>query len=188
MKKVEQAFNKLIFMEMVFSIIFALLGLIIFLKSEMTNRVVGTLMGTFFVISGIMSITSFVDKNKIKLFHYNIIFGILSIIIGIFILFSPLSIINSINIILGIWLTITSINKIVYFIYLKKIKEESNKLFLVSAILLLFLGIMIIVNPFRSIVITKTIGLFIMLYNAVNINSLVLLKRRAKNLLKLITK
>ena len=100
-------------------------------------------------------------------------------------MFNPLSILNFLNITLGIWLVVESLNKISYFLALKKAQESSNKVILVSAILLFFLGIMIIVNPFRSIVITKTVGIFVMLYNIVNLNDLVLLKRRSKNFLKL---
>ncbi len=185
MKKMEQAFHKIIFTEMVFSVIYAIVGLIIFLYSDMTNKTVGLLIGTFLLINGFLTIFTSIDKTKIKLFHYNLFFGIASIILGIFIMFNPLSILNFLNITLGIWLVVESLNKIFYFFSLKKIKENSSKVILVSGILLLFLGIMIIVNPFRSTVITKTVGIFVMLYNIVNLNDLVLLKRRSKNFLKL---
>lgn len=185
MKKIEEGFNKIIMSEMIFSIAYALFGLLVFLKSEMTNKAVGIVIGTFFLIYGIMSIFTFIDKNKIRMFHFNIFFGILSIILGIFIMFNPLSILNILNISLGIWLVVEGINKFVYFIYLKKVGDISSKVLLVSSIMLLFLGIIIIINPFRSIVITRTIGIFIMLYNILNLNDLVLLKRRGKKFLKL---
>ncbi len=185
MKKIEQAFHKIIFTEMVFSVIYAILGLIIFLYSDMTNKTVGLLIGIFLLINGFLTIFTFIDKAKINLFHYNLFFGIASIILGIFIMFNPLSILNFLNITLGIWLVVESLNKIFYFFSLKKIKESSSKVILVSAILLFFLGITIIVNPFRSTVITKSVGVFVMLYNIVNLNDLVLLKRRSKNFLKL---
>lgn len=142
-------------------------------------------MGTFLLVAGILNLFSFIDKSKIKLFHYNFLFGILNILLGLFVMFNPLSILNFLNITLGIWLVVESINKIVYFVYLKKVEEESSKIVLASAILFLILGIMIIVNPFRSIVITRTVGIFIILCNVLNLNDLVLLKRRSKNFLKL---
>lgn len=185
MKKLEKKFNKIILAEMGFSVMFALLGLIIFLKSEMTNSVVGTLVGVFFLISGIIQIYTFIDKSKIKLFRFNIISGILNFVLGIFIMLNPLSIINFLNISLGIWLLVDGLNKLILFINLKKVEEESNKIILASTLLLIFMGIIIIINPFRSLVITKTIGIFIMLYNVLNINDLVLLKKRSKNFIKL---
>lgn len=185
LKKVTESFQKIIFIEMFFSILYALLGLVVFLNSEMTNKMIGLLIGTFFLISGILSIFTFVDKNKIRLFRWNLIFGILSLLLGILIMFNPLSIVNFLNITLGIWLIVEAFNKIVYFTYLKKVGEESGKILLVSSILFFFLGIMIILNPFRSLLITKTIGIFIILYNILNLNDLVLLKRRSKNFLKL---
>lgn len=185
MKKLEQGFQKIIFMEMVYAIVFAIIGLIITLNSEMTNKVVGLLMGAFLLVLGILNLFSFIDKNKIKLFHYNFIFGILNILLGIFVMFNPLSIVNFLNITLGIWFVVEGINKMVYFAYLKKVGEGSSKVIFVSSILFLLLGILIIINPFRSIVITKTVGIFIILCNILNLNDLVLLKRRSKNFLKL---
>ncbi len=185
MKKLEQSFQKIIYIEMVYAVIYAIIGLIIAINSEMTNKAVGLLMGTFLLVAGILNLFSFIDKSKIKLFHYNFLFGILNILLGLFVMFNPLSILNFLNITLGIWLVVESINKIVYFVYLKKVEEESSKIVLASAILFLILGIMIIVNPFRSIVITRTVGIFIILCNVLNLNDLVLLKRRSKNFLKL---
>lgn len=184
MKKIEKGFSQIIFTEMTFSVLYALLGLIIFLKSEMTNRFVGILIGTFFLINGILAIYTYIEKNKIKLFHYNLWFGIVSIVLGILIMFNPLSIINVLNILLGAWLVVEGMNKGIYFWVLKRIGEGSNKIFLVSAILLLFLGITIIVNPFSTMLITKTVGIFIILYNVLNLNDLILLKRRGKQFLK----
>ncbi len=185
MKKIEQSFQKIIFTEMVFSVVYAIIGLIIFLKSEMTNTTVGLIIGTFFFIAGCIAIFSFIDKNKIKLFRFNIVFGILSILLSIFIMFNPLAIIDILNISLGIWLVVGGIHKIVYFMFLKKVGEESNKIFFVSSLLFIFLGILIILNPFRSMIITKTVGIFIILYNILNLNDLVLLKRRGNKFLKL---
>ncbi len=100
-------------------------------------------------------------------------------------MFNPLTIINILNIAFGIWLVVEGLNKFIYFIYLKKEKEKSNRIFLVSALLLLLLGTLIIINPFRTMVITKTVGIFIMLYNILNLNDLVLLKRRGKKIIAL---
>lgn len=185
MKKIEQAFNKILFTEMIYSVVYAIIGFIIFLKSEMTNTVVGMLIGTFLIINGILSLFSFINRNKFKLFRCNILFGIIKIILGIFILFSPLSILNFLNILLGVVLLVESSNKIVYFLYLRKVKENSSKMILASAVLFMLLGIMILLNPFRTLIITKIVGIFIMLYNILNINDLVLLKKRSQKFLQL---
>lgn len=185
MKNIEKSFQKIIFIEMVFSVLYALLGLFIFLNSEITNKIVGVCMGTFFIISGIASIFSFIEKSKIKIFHYNIVFGIASVVVGIFSMLNPLSIVNFLNISIGIWLLIESINKFIYFLFLRKVNSKSANILLVSSLLLLILAILIIVNPFRSMVITKTVGIFIILYNILNLNDLVLLKRRGNKILQL---
>ena len=184
MKKLEERFNQIILLEMGFSIIYGILGLIVFLKSEMTNNIAGILIGTFFLISGIIEIFTFIDKTKIKLFKSNLLVGIINILLGIFIMLNPLTIINILNIGFGIGLLLEGINKLILYIKLKKAGEDSHRIFLVSALLLIFMGIIIIINPFRSLVITQTIGIFVILYNIVNLNNLVLLKKRSKKFLK----
>lgn len=184
MKKMETAFQKIIMTEMVFSVVYALFGLIVVLNSDMTNKVVGLLIGTFLLIAGMIHVFSFIEKSKIRLFHYNIVFGVLDILLGILIMFNPLSIINFLNITLGIWLIVESANKIVYFFYLKKAGEPSRRILLSSSVLFLFLGVMILINPFRNIVITQTVGMFIILYNVLNLSDLVLLKKKSKKFLK----
>ena len=181
MKKIEQEFNKIILIEMTFSVMYALLGLFIFLKSETTNKTVGLLIGTFFLIYGFIELFSFFNKKKLTLFRYNLIFGILNLIIGIFIMFNPLSILNILNLSLGIGLLLDGVNKMVYFFYIKKWDKKSSRILIASGLLIIFLGIMIIINPFLTLVITKTIGIFIILYNILNLNDLVLLKRKFKN-------
>ncbi len=181
MKKIEQEFNKIILIEMTFSVMYALLGLFIFLKSETTNKTVGLLIGTFFLIYGLIELFSFFNKKKLTLFRYNLIFGILNLIIGIFIMFNPLSILNILNLSLGIGLLLDGVNKMVYFFYIKKWDKKSSRILIASGLLIIFLGIMIIINPFLTLVITKTIGIFIILYNILNLNDLVLLKRKFKN-------
>ncbi len=181
MKKIEQEFNKIILIEMTFSVIYTLLGLFVFLKSDTTNKTVGLLIGTFLLIYGLIELFSFFNKNKLTLFRYNLIFGILNLILGIFIMFNPLSILNILNLSLGIGLWLEGINKMVYFFYIKKLDKKSSKILVASGLLLIFLGIMIIINPFRTLVITKTVGIFIILYNILNLNDLVLLKRKFHN-------
>lgn len=186
MKKMEERFNKIMLIEIAYSLLYGIFGLILCLKSEIANTTVGILIGIFFLIAGCMQIYTFIDKTKIKLFKYNIGLGILDIILGIFIMLDPLTLINILNISLGIWILIEGIYRISYFYRFKKVGEESNKILLASALLFIFMGVLIIFNPFRSIVITRTIGIFIILYSILNINNLVLLKRRSKHFLKLL--
>lgn len=185
MKKVEQSFHRLILLEIVYSVIYIIVGFILFLKSEMAIFTVGILIGTFLVMAGILNIFTFIEKSKIRLFHYNFIFGILNIMLGVITMLNPFSTLNVLNIALGIGLIIESIHKIIYFLYLRKGKEPYCIIIVTTGILYLFLGITIIINPFRNIFITKALGVFIILYNILNLNDLVLLKRRSEKVLKL---
>lgn len=181
MKEIEKKFGKIIWVEMAYAVVFAILGLIIFLNSEMTNHVVGLLLGTFLLIAGSVEIFAFLDKSRIRLFRPGLGIGIIDLVLGIFIMLNPLETINILNIGLGIWMLVIGIQKFIIFFLLKRAKEEYSKLFLTSAVLLIFMGIIVLMNPFRSLVITKTIGIFIMLSNIINISDLMLLKEEENN-------
>ncbi len=181
MKKIEQEFNKIILIKISFSVVFALLGIGIVLKSDTTNKTVGLLIGTFFLIYGWIQLFSFFNKKKLTLFRYDIIFGLLNLMAGLFIMFNPFSLLNILNLSLGIEFIIDGINKCVYFFYIKKWDKKSSKILLASSLSFLFLSIIIIINPFPTLVITKTVGIFILLTNILNLNHLVLLKRKFNN-------
>ena len=59
-----------------------------------------------------------------------------------------------------------------------------KNIILVSSILLMLLGIMLIFNPFTTIVITQIVGTFILLDNIINLNDLVLLRRNSKKIIE----
>ena len=103
-----------------FFIVLLVIAVIIAVKTEMTNKIVGILIGICFLLFGLYYIYMTFEKNKMKLFHYNYIFGILSILLGIFIIFNPFTLLNFLNLSLGIWFIMESINKFIYFIYLRK--------------------------------------------------------------------
>lgn len=185
MKKIEEAFNNIILKEIIYSVIYGLFGLFIYLKSDITNKTVGLLIGVFLLVYGSFLIYTNISKIKIKFFRYNLVLGILNLVLAIFILLNPLSLLNVLTLTLAIWLLLLGINKILYFIELKSIKEDSRRIVLVSAILYIIFGILLIINPFRTQVVTKTVGVFILVSNILNINDLILLKKRSKNFLKL---
>lgn len=184
MKKIEETFKDVIFKEIVIAVCYFLLGFIIFIKSDMTNIVVGLLIGLFLLINSAFLVYTSIMKIKIKAFRYNFIFGIIGFILAIFIMFNPLKILNILNITLGIFLIIEAVNKLILYKYLNS-EKDIKKIILTSGILLLVFGIILIINPFRTQVITKTVGMFIMVYNVININDYILFKKRCDKVIKL---
>ena len=169
---------------MIYSVVFAILGLIIFLNSDMTNKTAGLLIGIFFLFDGILYLYMFLQRKDISFWKINVFYGVLSIILGIFIMFNPLAMINFLNILLGLWLFVEGISKFMYFYRFRKIEESSYRVVLVSSISMVLLGLIAMFNPFRAIIITKTVGMVIVLYNVLNLNDLVLFKKRCSKFMK----
>lgn len=185
MKKIEQEFNKIILIEMTFSLIFSLFGLFLVLKNETSNKIVGLIIGVFFLTHACISIFSFINKSKISLFKYNLIYGILYIILGIFIMIDPFSLKEILNISLGIWILLNGVIKYWYFIKIKELDKKIGSLLLISSISLIILSIVLLLNLLQNIVITTTVGVFIILSNILNLNDLVLLKKKKNKIKKI---
>ena len=136
-----------------------------------------------FIYTGILAIYKFIKRDGAKLYSLNIIFGILSIILGVVIIFVPTSVISYINIIFGIFLIILGGNKVTYGVWFKIGNDASWSITLVSGIMLILFGVLLIANPFESFMTaTKLVGVFLILYSVLDMTTSIMLRRRSEDI------
>ncbi len=178
-------FNSFTTSSMISSVITIIIGLLIFIFSEQIGTLIGYIAGLIFIYTGILAIYKFFKRDGAKLYSLNIIFGILSIILGIVIILVPTSVISYINVIFGIFLIILGGNKVSYGIWFKIGNDASWSITLVSGLMLILFGVLLIANPFESFMTaTKLVGLFLILYSVLDITDAILLRRRSKEIVK----
>lgn len=134
------------------AIFYIVFGLVMLLIPVVVSSFICYLIASLFLVIGFMGIYSYI-KNRGLGFGSSIIlvFSILFLALGIFILFNPVSFVSFIPLVVGIMLIIDSVNKFQTAIDLKNNGYKSWwHMFLVSSIILL-LGLMLIFNPFKSI-------------------------------------
>lgn len=181
-------FNKIIFNSWFTSILFLAFGIFLFVKPKMANSIIGYIVGAIVLISGLSSIVNyFVSKEDFKYMNMELIYGIITSLMGILVIFNPLSITGIITFGVGIWMIINGALKVNTALVLKKYKEETWPIIITIGILILFSGILLIFNPFKgTMVVTQVLGIFVIVYAILDSMHWLLVKKSSKEIIEFI--
>ena len=160
-------------------------GLFIYFGSSVINQVIGIVVGSFILFIGLINAYKCYKRNEINFSSGSFIFSILVIAVGIFIICSPLIVTQAITIMLGIIMLIIGINKISYGVLLKKQTFNIWSFSLVEGILLALFGLAILINPFSNIVITKIIGIVLIVIAVIDLINLFIIKKESNGVIDL---
>ena len=176
---ISNIFNRMLLYSFMTSVITGILGLVLLFLPEVTNKVVGILVGIIFLVSGVNAIYKYFHRDGAKLYSLNIVFGVLYSILGVVIILYPFTVMEFVTVSLGLYLMVTGAMKINYSLWLRRGNEDSWLITLVSGILLIVFGILVIFNPFISLTLTKLAGAFLLIVAVLDITDTVLFKKRA---------
>lgn len=181
--------KRVIWPSLLSSIFLFLLGILLFFKSGATLMGISYLVGGILIALGVIAIINFLRNKSNDIFvELNIVYGIVSIVAGIFLVTVPEFIGSIIPIIVGIAVIISSSFKVQQALALKNLDSKYFLPSLIMAILCLICGVIILFNPFTSaVVVTQIIGLFMIIYAVLDvINSFIL--RKSSNISVAISK
>lgn len=185
LKRLEGLFNSYMIISGLLAILMIIVGLILYFSPAFAMRTVSWLVGLFFIIQGALAVISYIKKERVSLLNLNLVYGIISILIGIFVITNPFAIANFLTIGLGIWLIISGGLKVNYGLRLKNIKESSWALTFGVGIISIIFGLLAILNPFSKLFLIEVIGLFLLVYGIIDLTDIILLKKRSKVFIKL---
>ena len=178
-------FNKIFYSTLASSVIFFCFGLILFLKPEMTINSISYLLGGILIIVGFINFVKYVlDNDKVvRSFDIDLVYGIIGMVAGMVLILNPTAIATIIPFILGMIIVIGSAIKLQYSLVLKQYERSSWKPIFVIAIISLVWGIILMFNPFQgAVVITKMIGIFVMVYAILEFSEVFFFKKNLKML------
>ena len=113
-----------------------------------------------------------VMKNDIRLFekirkrsnNNELVLGIILLAFGLIILLNQVAFISILPIIIGMWLIIKSVMKFQLAINLKSMMAEKWGWVLASAILMFIFGVLIVLNPFATVItLTRFVGIMLLI-------------------------
>lgn len=146
------------------AILLIIFSLFLIFKPQASLNFIVIVIGAFLAMVGIIHIVSYFSSNKeFRAISTELIEGTLYTVIGIFLIFKP-SILNEfLGIIIGTWLIIQFIIKFQFAFNLKSLSLPVWSLMLVSSLLHLVFGLVMIFNPFGSMIAITTIAGIILL-------------------------
>lgn len=170
------------------SIGLAILGILLFVESELTIVSISYVVGAILVAVGAIALINYInDKQKTTKSELNIVYGIGMVILGIIVISNPKGVASIVPFVLGVVIVLNSSAKIEYSLELKK---DNNNLWASTMILSLFAllcGILLIFNPFEGATfITKIIGIILFIYAMIDIVATLRIRKTVKAALKAI--
>ena len=181
MKNFMKSFNKLINVSILTSAVLLVIGIFLFIQPDTVIRMISVVLGLLFLVPGISALVDyFKEKNNSSL-----ITGIITILISLILIINTKFVASILPFILGIYFVVNGINRLMYAVELKKQGFVDFSKSLVLALLIIFCGILFIINPFEgALAITKIIGIFMIIYSLLDITNTVIVKKGMKDIEK----
>lgn len=146
------------------SILLIIFAMFLIFKPEASLNFIVIVIGAFMALVGIIHMVSYFTSNKeFKSMSTELIEGTLYAVIGIFLIFKPNILNEFLGVIVGTWQIIQFIIKFQFAFNLKSVSSPAWSLMLISSLLHLILGLLIILNPFGTVVAITTIAGIILL-------------------------
>lgn len=176
----EKKYNNIKLLEILIAIVFIVFGIILILNKTVSDKFISTFLGILILVEATLNIYSAVMSDSNKIFKINILFGLIFILLAIFLFVNPIKFVNYITIYYGTYLIINGIKGFINSIKYKLIKEDSWLIILVMSILTISLGVLMIFYPFESFGIIEIVGIFSILFGLLTINTSNLLRNRVE--------
>lgn len=164
---IEKIFKKSGWISILESVIFVILGIILIANPEGTVTFVSWILGLIFICTGIYKTINYLSaKGKYDLYNYDLVYGILAVIIGIVTIAHSGTIGSVFRVIIGIWIIYSSIIRASLSIKLKNLSLNIWKFSLMLSVIMFILGMYVTMNSGAVVV---TIGVMIIISSIIDI-------------------
>lgn len=169
--------NKLTINNLIYALLFFVFGIILLTTTEDLISIVSKVIGIGLIIVGIVkSIIYIYMKGKLGDYRLSeLIVGLIIICFGSLLLIYSSALSFAIRTIVGMWVLFAGINRIVLAISVKAVDKIGFRVYLITAILMIILGVFLLSGLFD-----KLIGLFIIGYSITEIVNYIYFKSKNK--------
>lgn len=180
--------NRFFRSSMIISFLLFILGCLLIYQSEVTVITISYIIGSILIALGVVGLIRYVKNIKLsKSSELDIVYGIISIILGALIISHPKALASVIPIVLGICIVVSSSTKLQYAFELKKDNNSLWLMTLIVAVVSATCGVVLIFNPFKGAkMLAQIIGVFIIVYSVLDIFSTITIKRNVTSIKKAI--
>lgn len=155
MNKVMERFKKMMLASFGIYALNIVVGLLFFMFNTFSDRVCCVVLGALILVHGLFFMIRYIyDGLGRKVFAMDVIFGVAAIVYGLFMIFVPAELVIHYLLLYGIGLCIIGLEMMCYGIVFMKKREETYPLLISTALLIIIMGIVAILNPFKQFVLT----------------------------------
>lgn len=176
--------NKIFKSSILGALALVVLGILLIFESEATIVTISYVIGGILVAIGVLALLKFykeVKENDDT--GMDLVYGIISIILGIVVISNPKAVASIIPIIMGLLIILNSGTKLQYSIELKKNNNNLWKSTMILSLISTLCGVLLIFNPFKGAAfLTRLIGFLILLYAILDIISTMAIKNTVKKI------
>lgn len=180
--------SKFIRSSIISSIALAVLGVFLFVKSELTIVSISYIIGAVLVGIGLVSMLKYIASlNKDVKNELDIIYGTVTVVLGILVISNPKAIASIIPFIIGIIILLSSATKLAYGFELRRAHSDLWVGTVVISLITMLCGVLLIFNPFAGAeFILKVVGALIFIYAVLDIISTFRIRKAVKPIQKAI--
>lgn len=172
-------------MSMIYSILFAIIGLLLFIDPAGFVVLVSYLIGILLLIVGISNVLKYSKNRDLAVTKTLLVIGVVLFIIGLFLILKPTFIGKIVPAVIGVCLIINALEKLMYLKYLEDKKSESYMISLISGIVIMIVGVVLLFNPLSgTLIVTQIIGVIIVIYSVMDIIEKMRYKKMFKDVKK----
>ena len=184
----DKLFKKFFRSSMITSLMLVAFGIMLIIKSEATIITISYIIGGILVALGVLAVIKFIQgTNKENKNELDIVYGVVTVILGVLIITHPQAIASIIPLVLGVAIIISSSTKLQYAFELKANNNSLWKATMIVSIISTLCGVLLLFNPFKGAVIfTHLVGGFIIAYAVLDIISTMTIRRNFKTIQKAI--
>lgn len=165
------------------SILLLVLGILLVFESEATIFTISYIVGAILICAGAFALIRFFTKSKnaTSVMGLDVLYGIVTIILGCLIIKNPGAIGSLLPIVLGIAIIVSSANKIQYAFNLKNSDNDLWKTTMIISVIGTICGVVLLFNPFAgAVLLMRIVGIFIIVYAILDAVSTFIIKKNVE--------
>ena len=176
---VEKFLKRSSWTDMVISIIFILFAALLIAKPNETVGAISILLGILFIAMGVLKLVEYYTSDSKE--DWLLTVALISVVLGIIILFASDAILSVFRVIVGIWIIATGIMDLQTTLVWKEVKSPYWTVAVCLSILMMLAGIVILIN--QNILFT-TMGIMIVIYGILDLIDRVIFMKKIKDYMK----
>ena len=177
----EKVMKKFFRSSLITAILLIALGILLICQSEATIITIAYVLGGVIIALGVLAAIKFFQNIKEHKGELDLVYGIISVILGIIVIKNPEAIASIMPMVLGVCIIISSSSKLQYAFELKANNNNLWKTTMFISIISTVCGLVLLFNPFKAITyFTKIVGVFIIIYAILDLISTYTIRRNVK--------